>query len=111
MRIPIVRGVTFLPYVFTFQDAEEAALDFTGCTAFADAAVQPGAAVAFSFNPEITDAAAGQITFPEMTPAETLLLPTGTYSFDLVVEDGDGRRTQYLSGSTAIVSTASTLPA
>ena len=108
MKIPIVRGVTFLPYTLTFQDADEVPIDFTGCTAYAAAALRPGADAAITFAPVITDAPAGIITLPEMTPTQTLALPTGTFAFDLVIKDASGRRTQYLAGST-VTAAAGTL--
>jgi hypothetical protein len=110
MTIPIVRGVSFLPYVIQMQDANSDPIDLTGCTAYATAVRPNSGTVVFSFDAEITDEANGEITFNEMSPLETKAIAEGIWKFDLVIETAAGRRTQYLAGSIANVTSAATIP-
>ncbi len=69
--IQITRGDT-LNYVLTAKDAEGTAVDLTGYTVAMECRDADGDLV-ITFAPEITDAAAGEVTL-SMTPTETAAL-------------------------------------
>jgi hypothetical protein len=90
-NLDIVQGLTFGPILFTAKDSSNVVVDITGWSAFAEARAKPCGALAFDIEPEVTDAAAGEIEI-EFTDAETAALPIGRYGWDLVLENPAGER-------------------
>ncbi len=105
--LDIIQGLTFGPVVFTAKDSSAAVVDITGWSAFAEARQRPSGCLAFDIEPEITDAAAGEITI-EFTDAETALLPIGRYGWDLVLENPSGERFGPFAAGCATVRTLHT---
>jgi hypothetical protein len=88
----IWRHVALKPKKFVFKDGAGAVIDLTGLTAHAEARVNvKDAAAAVDLEPEITDAAGGEVTIA-LTLAQCQALPAGIYHWDMVFEDGDGER-------------------
>lgn len=81
-----VKGLTFQPVVFRFQDADKNAIDITGWQFWAEARED---AKVINLNPTITDATAGEITL-EATDEQTTLWERGDYDWDLIAEDDAG---------------------
>ncbi len=87
----IYRGVAFGPKVFVFKDSTGAVIDLSGLTARAQARENVNGAVKVDLEPEVTDAAAGEVTM-EFTLAEVTAMPAGKFQWDMVFEQGDGER-------------------
>jgi hypothetical protein len=88
----IVRGVAFGPVEFHCKTAAGTPTPLTGCQAFAQVRVRPGAAPVADLLPQITDALGGVVTIPKLTDEQTLALPRGNFGWDLVVQDASGDR-------------------
>ncbi|MFA7302071.1 MAG: hypothetical protein WC069_07200, partial [Candidatus Shapirobacteria bacterium] len=91
LNLTIIKGITFGPVLITCKDSGGAAVNLTGWSVTADARQSPSKAVAFSLAPQITDAAAGQITVG-FSDEQTNALPAGTFRWDLVLERPTGER-------------------
>lgn len=101
-NLTIRRGITFGPLTFEFKDDAGDPVDLTGWQIFADVRKKPTDEVAFSLEPEITDAEAG-IAVIEFTDEETDELTAGSYGWDLVLQNPDGERLgPYLAGRVSV---------
>jgi hypothetical protein len=79
-------------------DSTNVAVDITGYTVYAEVRRTVSGDLVLDLEPEITDAAAGEITI-ELTAAETDDLVPGNYGWDLVLMDTDDKRTgPYVQG-------------
>lgn len=102
--ITVVRGVAFGPVEFHCKTTAGTPTPLTGCQAFAQVRVRPGAAPVADLMPVITDEAAGVVTIPKLTDEQTLTLPRGNFQWDLVLQDAAGDRFgPYVAGPFSVV--------
>jgi len=102
LNLTIVKGITFGPLLINCKNAAGQPVDLTDWSVFAEVRVNPKAALAFSLEPEITEAAAGEITIG-FTDEETQELPAGHYGWDLVLERPSGERLgPYVTGKLTV---------
>lgn len=97
VNLAITAGVDFGPVVITCYDALGAVLPLAGWKAYSEARSRtrgkPDGAAIIDFAPVIaSDDAAGVVTVPALTYAQTADLPAGTYYWDLVLENPSGVR-------------------
>lgn len=94
LNLTIYRGITFGPIVITCKDSDGVVVDLTGYSVFADARKDPlnvNTPIAFSLDPEITDADAGEITMT-FTDEQAETKPLGKFGWDLVLQNPAGER-------------------
>jgi hypothetical protein len=102
LRLTLITGTTFGPVVITCKDSEDAAVDLTGWSAFAEVRQSVNAAVVLDLAPEVTDAAAGEITIA-LSDEDTADLTPGSFVWDLILENAAGQRLgPYVAGSFVI---------
>ena len=79
-----------------FKDSDDAAIDLTGFTAYAQAWNKSRTKKSADFAVAYTDRNNGQITI-SLTDAQTALFPDELY-YDVLLEDGSENREYYLEG-------------
>ena len=103
------RGITFGPIKVVCKNGDGDPVDLTDWKAWAEARENPGCPVQIDLAPEITDAAAGEITFDHADEV-TATWPAGTFRWDLVLENPDGQRLGPFVAGTITVEDVITLP-
>jgi hypothetical protein len=100
LNLKIVTGIIFGPIIFRAQDETGGPIDLTNWKAFAEVRKKPDASLVLDLDPEITDPPNGEITIPKMTDEQTYDMKSGSYGWDLILEDpGGDRRGPYIAGS------------
>jgi|TARA_R100000084_G_scaffold109236_2_gene74948 hypothetical protein len=79
-----------------FKDSDDAAIDLTGYTVYAQAWNKARTTKSADFAVAYTDRSNGQITL-SLTDAQTALFPDELY-YDVLLEDGSENREYYLEG-------------
>ncbi|HEX3817534.1 MAG TPA: hypothetical protein VHW03_04530 [Chthoniobacterales bacterium] len=113
LDLTMTRGITFGPIVINcYSDlANTVPVDLTGYTAFAQ--VRPNSTstlLVFDLTPSISNAAAGQITIPEISYTATAAKNAGNLYWDLVLQDGAGNRLGPLVKGNFVIGSAVTQP-
>jgi hypothetical protein len=89
----IYRGVDFGPVVLTCTDSAGNVANVTDFSAFAEMRSGTCGAVTLNFAPTVSNGAAGEVTIPAVSAANTANLPGGRYGWDLVLANATGFRT------------------
>lgn len=92
LDLTVTRGVTFGPVVITCKDANGAAVNLAGYTPFAEVRKKAGEAVVRDLALAITNAAAGEVTIPEISDEATMKMTKGSYRWDFVLQNAGGKR-------------------
>jgi len=109
LNLDIFRGLTFGPVEITCKADDGTPFPLNGWTAAAQASRKPGGLASIDLAPTIESADTdGLIVLSEIAPASTLELAAGSYTWDLVLIDPDGRRLPPLLGGTVTVSNINT---
>lgn len=102
LNLEIYQGITFGPLILTCKDEAGDPVDLEDFEVFADVRQTPPCEISFSFGPEITDAAEGEITIL-ISDEDTNDLPLGAFFWDLVLQNPSGARMgPYLAGSVTV---------
>lgn len=93
LDLAITKGCDFGPVLITCKDALGAAVPLAGWKAYAHVRKRSGLPLVLDLAPVIAaDDAAGLVTLPALDWQATAELPTGTYIWDLILEDPAGTR-------------------
>jgi hypothetical protein len=114
LNLTITRGVTYGPILISCKDAQGDPVPLAGWTAFAEMRKKPApaSAVVLDFAPVIAaDDAAGLVTIPRLSHADTAALPPGVFGWDLILQDAAGIRYEPTLAGTCTISAINTAPA
>ena len=104
-------GSSFGPVVVPILTDTGAVQPLAGWSAFAEVRTQPESAVLLDLAPVIAaDDALGHVTLPAITPAATALLDPVLASWDLILQDPDGNRTEPVMEGTFTITRSITPP-
>lgn len=111
LDLSLTAGIVFGPIKFYAKDENDAAVNLTGWTPFAEARTRAGGRLILDLNPSVTDAAAGEVTVPKMTDEQTFDLRPVKGAWSLVMQHPNGDRLgPYFEGSFTIQATATHPP-
>lgn len=109
LDLTIWKGITFGPEVMTLHDGDDQPVDLTGWSVYAHVRHKLGGYVILDLAPQITDAAAGEITI-EVDYTLPRTLQAGSYLWDLIVEPPTGVRLGPLFQGLVTIEETSTKP-
>lgn len=103
----IYRGVDFGPVVLPCTDSSGNVVNATDYTAYSQIRTYGGCLVR-DLTPTVSNGAAGEVTIPAISAANTANMPLGRYGFDVVLADTNGVRTGPYWQGPVVVSDIST---
>jgi hypothetical protein len=93
LNLEIIKGTTFGPVQITCKDSNGTPVPLAGWSAYAEVRKDEKSALILDLAPVIAaDDAAGLVTLPEIPWSTTDDLPVMVGQWDLILEDGTGRR-------------------
>lgn len=102
LNLSIYTGATFGPVELIAKDKNGAIVDLTGWSVWAEVRESPSDTLVVDLAPTIVDATAGKIHLT-LTDEQTAVLSTGTYQWDLLMENPTGERLgPYIAGTVHI---------